>query len=63
MRGLTLADPVTSGRVITALLILAFTGLGIGEALAGALLLPRWPCNIAGCAIAIWLIKMIGEIK
>ena len=32
-------------------------------ALAGALLLPRWPCNIAGCAIAIWLIKMIGEIK
>jgi hypothetical protein len=58
-----LADPVTSGRVITALLILAFTGLGIGEALAGVLLLPRWPCNLAGCAIAIWLIKKFGEVK
>lgn len=50
-------------RVIPALAVTAFTGLGIGEALAGALLLPRWPCNIAGCAIAIWLIKVIGEIK
>lgn len=56
-------DPIIWRRAGPALLILAFTGLGIGEALAEALLLPRWPCNIAGCAIAIWLIKMIGEIK
>lgn len=56
-------DPINWRRAGPALLILAFTGLGIGEALAGALLLPRWSCNIAGCAIAIWLIKMIGEIK
>ena len=56
-------DHVTLGRVIPALLILAFTGLGIGEALAGALLLPRWACNLAGVALAIWLIKKIGEVK
>ncbi len=55
--------PVNWGRAIPALVVLAFTGLGIGEALAGALLLPRWPCNIAGCAIAVWLVLKIGEMK
>ncbi len=50
-------------RAIPALMVLAFTGLGIGEALAGALLLPRWPCNIAGCAVAAWLVLKIGDMK
>jgi hypothetical protein len=44
--------------------VLAFTGTGIGEALADGLDIgPRWACNIAGCAVALWLIKVIGEIK
>ena len=35
---------------------------GIGEALAVGLEIgPRWACNIAGCAAALWLIKVIGD--
>lgn len=53
----------TPGRTIPVLAVLAFTGLGIGEVLAEALLLPRWACNIAGVALALWLIKVIGDMK
>lgn len=55
--------PVNWARAVPALVVLAFTGLGIGETLAEALLLPRWPCNVAGMGIALWLIKVIGEVK
>lgn len=50
-------------RVIPALIILTFTGLGIGEALMGLVDLPRWGCNIAGGATALWLIRVIGDGK
>lgn len=51
------------GRTIAALLVLAFTGLGIGETLAEVIQAPRWACNIAGAALALWLVKVIGELK
>lgn len=55
--------PVNWGRAIPALVVIAFTGFGIGEPLAEVLQAPRWACNIAGSALALWLIKVIGDMK
>lgn len=55
--------PLNWGRVVPALVIVTFTGVGIGEALAGVVGLPRLVCNIAGFAVAIWLISMTGRLK
>lgn len=55
--------PVNWGRAVPALVVIAFTGFGIGEPLAEVLQAPRWACNLAGVALAIWLIKVIGDMK
>lgn len=50
-------------RAACAIVVMGFTGFGIGEPLAEVLQAPRWACNAAGFAIAVWLIKVTGEMK